>query len=87
MKLLKNTCGHEMYFHWACESIGYLYHNATKTMMYDGLRELIIDSNYWVPDEVKALGAIFHHYDVKYQYFDENGKEAEFPYFPYKIKE
>ncbi|CAI2178616.1 10765_t:CDS:2 [Funneliformis geosporum] len=60
-------------------SLGGLYHAASKNF-HGHEKDIVIDSRSFTKNEVFVLGVLFRHFNVPFNYCDENGKLVEYPY-------
>ena len=53
--------------------MGGLYHTESKKLHgYD--KDIEIDARNWSVNEVLALGALLHYYNISYSYYDDQGE-------------
>ncbi|CAG8602192.1 2546_t:CDS:1 [Ambispora leptoticha] len=60
--------------------ISFLYHQVSKYAHGYKTDEVTIDERFFAPYEVLALGYIFKIYNIRYLYYDKDGKPAKFPF-------
>src|SRR5437879_6375508 len=76
-KLLKDTTQkHNLRFEDVVRSLGGLYHRA----VHEYGVNIVVDGRFWEPTELLALGVVFDFHRIPFQYVDERGKAAMFPY-------
>ncbi|CAJ0894823.1 445_t:CDS:2 [Entrophospora sp. SA101] len=59
--------------------MGGLYHTVSK-QLHGHDKNIEIHAQDWSVNEVLALGALFHYYNIPYYYYDEEGQLTEYPY-------
>ena len=75
---------------WLCETycihtkvvkncLGGLYRISCKGKHGHG-RNILVYAKYWRKEELLALGAIFEYFNIRFTYWNKEGKETSFPY-------
>ncbi|CAG8451432.1 6557_t:CDS:2 [Paraglomus occultum] len=78
--LLKKVCQvNSLRYSDVQRCLGGLYYQASKAV-HGHKNDIVIDARDWAANEIAAIGTLFHYFNVPFEYYDESGDPAAYPY-------